>query len=121
MIAFVVEDNIANYVLVREILRPLGWDTVHVMCAGKLNEELANKRPNLIIMDILLPDGDGIELTRELRSKGVDTPIVVMSAHAFADVGMKAIEAGASAFFPKPFDLSELEDIVRSVTSQATA
>lgn len=120
MTALVVEDNEANFILVREILRHLGWRAEQAATAKQLHDILSRFSPDLIVMDISLPDGDGLELTRKLRTDGLKAPIVVMSAHAFAEVRHKAVEAGANAFFPKPFDLSELERIITDITSDRT-
>lgn len=112
MTAIIVEDNEANFLLVRETLTPLGWKVIQVSRCADLRPALKAQPHDLIVMDISLPDGDGIALTRELRESGCRVPIVVMSAHAFSEIKGRALDAGADAFFPKPFDLAELEKIV---------
>lgn len=117
MTAVVVEDNEPSFILVQEILRSIGWEALQVDRAAYMQEILDRVTPNLIIMDISLPDGDGIELTKQIRDDGIKVPIVVMSSYASPEIRNKAMVAGACACYPKPFSLKELEQIITSIVS----
>jgi two-component system, NtrC family, response regulator AtoC len=80
-------------------------------------------RPDTIILDIRLPDGDGLDLLRELKSKNTGTAIIMITAFHDMDTTIKAIKAGAAEYITKPIDVDELEKaILRAlkVTSVAT-
>jgi len=64
--------------------------------------------PAAILMDIAMPDVDGLELCRILRRRGVSCPILVVSARPGHELGRKALEAGADEFIRKPFDNADL-------------
>lgn len=64
--------------------------------------------PAAILMDIAMPEVDGLELCRILRQRGVACPILVVSARPGHELGRKALEAGADEFIRKPFDNADL-------------
>lgn len=111
----IVEDNEDNSLLAEKILNYYGFHTV-VTSHG--NEALAycnTHRPNLILMDLSLPDIDGMEVTRILRKKEEykNLPIIAISAHAMAGIQEMAQEAGLNDFLTKPFLPAELITMIR--------
>ena len=67
----------------------------------------------LVVTDLMLPGRSGIGLTRAIRVLHPDLPIVVISGYATRQNSERALEAGATAFLAKPFDASEMLDLVR--------
>lgn len=83
---------------------------------------LRSLRPDLILMDLGLPDGSGIELSRELKAdpKFEPIPVLAVSAHAMESHRVQALAAGCAAFLTKPIDIHELETAVeRSLDARA--
>ena len=76
-------------------------------------------RPDVIILDIGLPDIDGIEVTRRLRLL-VQTPIIILSVHATESDKIAALDAGADDYLTKPCDLGELLDRIRTAQRRLT-
>jgi len=76
-------------------------------------------QPDVIVLDIGLPDIDGIEVTRRLRPL-VQTPIIILSVHAAESDKIAALDAGADDYLTKPCDLGELLDRIRTVLARAT-
>ncbi len=76
-------------------------------------ELLAEEPADLIISDVMMPDMDGIEMLRELRSTQPDTGIIFMTAYASVDSAREAFKLGADDFIQKPFDVEELKLIVK--------
>jgi DNA-binding response OmpR family regulator len=115
----VVDDDVNLTRLLRAILRTSGFE---VVTCGDSTEGLsvAEKESfNLIILDLRMPVMDGRTFYRELREKGVETPVVIASAY-----GARAAQAelGAQAAIEKPFDPDRLIDTVtRILTSGETA
>ena len=92
---------------VKVVLRQAGFETI---AAGTVREALdraAVHRPDAAILDLLLPDGDGVEICRELRTWS-DMPIIVLSAVGEDDQKVRALEEGADDYVVKPFNPREL-------------
>jgi CheY-like chemotaxis protein len=110
----IVDDNPTNLKLARVILEDAGY-TIHTAAsAGDALASLATLRPHLILMDIQLPDIDGLELTRRLKQdpQHANTPIVALTAYAMKGDRAKAIAAGCDGYITKPIDI---DDLVRTV------
>ncbi|MBN2097686.1 MAG: response regulator transcription factor [Candidatus Omnitrophica bacterium] len=86
-------------------------------CAcGKAGLELAQKeRPDLILLDLLLPDIDGFDVCRELKEKGVDASIIMLTARDQLVDKLKGLELGADDYITKPFSLEELRARIKAV------
>ncbi len=78
----------------------------------------ALRRCRLVVCDLMLPDRDGADLVRDMRRVRPDVPIIVMTGYATSANNERALEAGATAFLPKPFDEEELLAAVRSVLQE---
>lgn len=68
---------------------------------------------DLVLLDVMLPDGDGIELLAERRAAGDDVPAVLLTAREEAELRERADRAGAAAYVPKPFAYADLLEVVR--------
>jgi two-component system KDP operon response regulator KdpE len=106
-IALILEDEREIRQFVRMSLETEGW----LVCeAGTVKQgliEAGTRRPDLVIADLGLPDGDGVDLIRELRTwSGV--PIIVLSARTQESDKVAALDAGADDFITKPFGVAEL-------------
>ena len=102
----VVEDNRVNMYLVCYILEKNGYETVQAD-TGKKGVRLAiEEKPDLILMDILLPDINGLEATKEIRESEVDDkiPIVALTSYAMVGDKEKAMFAGCTGYIEKPID-----------------
>ena len=106
----VVDDVATNRMPLLDLLAPLGFE-VFAADNGQTGVELAQTlRPDLILMDAVMPVMDGLEATRRLRAMPLTqgVPIVIVSAGATADDQRNALEVGANAFVPKPLDMHRL-------------
>jgi two-component system alkaline phosphatase synthesis response regulator PhoP len=74
---------------------------------------------DLILLDIALPGRDGLELLGELRSGGVTTPVLMLTARTEVKVRVEALDLGADDYLPKPFDVSELLARVRALVRRS--
>src|SRR5260221_281393 len=103
----IVEDDPALLRALRITLRARGYD-VRVASAGR--EALAEARhrpPDVVVLDLGLPDLDGTEVIRELRGWS-STPVIVLSGRAGSEDKIGALDAGANDYVTKPFDMEEL-------------
>ncbi|HSW05703.1 two-component system response regulator KdpE [Aquabacterium sp.] len=106
-VVLVLEDEREIRHFVRSSLEAEGWQ-VHE--AGTVKQglvEAGTRRPDLIIADLGLPDGDGVDFIREVRTWSA-VPIIVLSARTHEDEKVAALDAGADDFITKPFGINEL-------------
>jgi signal transduction histidine kinase/ActR/RegA family two-component response regulator len=113
----VAEDNHLNQVLLRAILKKIGQDQIHFTSNG-LDVVTAAKENHydLILMDIQMPKLDGYEATKEIRKAlGDDIKIVGLSANAFEDDKLKAMESGMDEYLEKPIDIDEISKLILAI------
>ncbi len=81
-------------------------------------DRVRQERPDLVILDLMLPGRSGLEVLAELRGHAQtrDTPVIIISAWSHAEEA--AVAAGASRFFPKPFEPDELKIAVRALLDE---
>lgn len=106
----VVDDYVDNRVLLCAWLRAKGFRVVEAQ-DGKEGVLQANRaHPDLILMDLAMPELDGVEATRQIRQRHslANTPIFAVSAFATHDVKVDALAAGCNEVFSKPLDLDSL-------------
>jgi CheY-like chemotaxis protein len=103
-----VEDNDVNRRLAEFLLRSQGYEVREAASAEQAFEILAMERPDLIVMDIQLPDMDGLEVTRRLKEDRLLRNIPVIAVTSFAMTGdeQKAMSAGCIGYLIKPIDKS---------------
>ncbi len=114
-----VEDSAVNQLVTQWTLKRLGYGLQVVPTAREAREAWRREAFDLVLMDIRLPDGDGCDLARELRSSeaaGRRVPIVAMTGSTGPGDRERCIAAGMDEYLPKPLDLGLLCRVVRSLT-----
>jgi two-component system cell cycle response regulator DivK len=103
----IVEDNEKNMKLVRDILQFKGYQTLEAVTGNQGLALAKEKQPDLILMDIQLPDINGIEALRQIRAEPAlsNTPVVAVSASVMPDEQQKIVASGFDAYITKPIDL----------------
>jgi len=111
-----VDDIPQNLRLLDAVLTPQGYTVVTAGTGEDALVKVLSEKPDLILLDIMLPGIDGYEVCRRLRADPATSylPVVMLTASEMAEK-VKAIEAGADDFVPKPFDAQELLARVRSL------
>ena len=87
----------------------------HATTAAQARTMIGRHAPDIVLMDVELPDGDGIELTRELRESAPQTRIVVLTSHNSLSLASRAVAAGAAAFYTKDGSLADLLQVLRTL------
>ena len=108
------DDNVRS-VLVR-CLKILGEGDYDVVGAGDGNAgltEIARQRPDLVLLDLLMPGMSGIEVLQEARGLHGDLTVIVISGYADEELARTALRSGAADFFLKPFRLNTVREQVR--------
>ena len=106
----VVDDVAENRAVAIDMLRPLGFTIVEAVNGYEGLEKARVLQPDLILMDIVMPEMGGLEAMRRLRQgpAGKEVPVIAISASASGDNQASSLAAGANAFLPKPVDLEQL-------------
>jgi CheY-like chemotaxis protein len=115
----IVEDYETNAIALSEYLESEGY---FVEVAGDGNsalEALDSRPPDVVLLDIKLPDMSGLEVLRVLRSKPSSStvPVIAVTAHSMQGDRQRCMEAGATAYLTKPLDLDELRKLVKTVVA----
>jgi two-component system cell cycle response regulator DivK len=114
-LVLIVEDNHRNLELIQDILELRGFRTL-TATSGARGIALAREHdPNLVLMDIQLPDFDGVEALRRLRADSATTriPVIALTAFAMTADRSRFIDAGFDGYLAKPIDVRMLPDLVR--------
>jgi two-component system cell cycle response regulator DivK len=116
-----VEDNEFNRKIVRDLLARTSYRLIEAGDGEKGVTMAQAERPDLIIMDIQLPQLSGLDATRRLRAdpRTAGIPIIVITSFALSGDEQRAMEAGAAAYLAKPYSPRELLRTIRSLAPEA--
>ncbi|EFQ80470.1 MULTISPECIES: response regulator transcription factor [Corynebacterium] len=117
----VVDDEQAVRESLRRSLRFNGYEVLTANDGLEAVETVRAENPELLILDVMMPNMDGLEVCRTLRSEGWDRPILVLTARDGVSDRVAGLDAGADDYLPKPFALEELLARVRSLVRRASA
>jgi two-component system KDP operon response regulator KdpE len=112
-VAVVIEDEPQIRRFVRAALEAEGWQGYEAENCQRGLSETGTRKPDLLVLDLGLPDGDGLELIRDVRGWS-NVPIVVLSARSDEADKIAALDAGADDYLAKPFGVGELLARVRA-------
>ena len=115
----IVEDEVEIRRFVRMALTAEGFEVIEADGVRRGVIEAGTRRPDLVVLDLGLPDGDGVDLIRDLRAWS-DVPIVVLSARSTEGDKIGALDAGADDYLVKPFSAGELLARVRAQLRRRT-
>jgi two-component system cell cycle response regulator DivK len=106
----VVEDNERNMKLVRDVLQASGYRTLEARTGGQGVELAIEHRPDLVLMDIQLPDIDGVEALRQLRANEhtASVRVLALTAQAMEGDRERFLAAGFDDYLSKPIDITDL-------------
>jgi two-component system OmpR family response regulator len=115
----VIEDSAPT----RDLLsRSLGDAGMTVVTAARFATGLRQAMTGefeIVVLDLMLPDGDGLDLCRELRGAGITTPILCLSARSDVSDRVRGLDAGADDYLRKPFALAELHARIRALARRS--
>ena len=119
-LVLIVEDNEKNMKLVRDLLQFKGFRTLEAQTAEGGIALAESFQPNLILMDIQLPDTDGMTALRQLRDapRTAAIPVIALTAFAMKDDSERFLEAGFDGYLAKPISVREFPEQVRRFCEQ---
>src|SRR2546425_12891356 len=110
----VVDDDPMVATTVQRVLRPEGYEVDVALGGGQALEQARAKRPDLVVLDVMMPGIDGLEVCRQLRADG-DLPILMLTARSGTAERVKGLDTGADDYLVKPFAYAELLARVRAL------
>lgn len=116
-----VEDNADNRLLIRRLLTAYGYATIEAENASRAREMLSAHHPDLILMDINMPDEDGYALTNQIRAMPdlASVPIIAITANVMKGDRERTLSAGCDGYIEKPIDIDHfLEQVERFVSQE---
>ena len=115
-----VDDDAAIRTVVAQSLKRAGYCVRTAASLAELRRELERRRPDLLVTDVVLPDGDGLDFAAALSGEA-GLPVIVLSARNTLTTAVRAAEAGAYEYLPKPFDLDALTDAIKAALARSPA
>lgn len=107
----VAEDVESNYLLLKAIIGKI-YNLVHAWDGQQAIDMFNQAQPDLVLMDIKMPEMDGLAATRAIREISKDIPIIALTAFAFDDDRVKALNAGCNDYLTKPLSANLLKETI---------
>jgi two-component system OmpR family response regulator len=115
----VVDDDDSIRDLLTMALDHAGYDVVLAASCIDARNAVEHSRPDLVVLDVMLPDGDGIDLCRRLRTGGLRVPVLFLTAKDATSEKVRGLTVGGDDYLTKPFSLEELVARVRALLRRA--
>lgn len=112
----IVGDKVDSRLILRDMLFPLGFRIFETCSGREAYDRALDLKPDVILMDMIMPQMDGFELTRQLRQRQElqETIIIAVSASAFDQTKAQSLQAGCQTFLPKPIEKKQLLDLLQT-------
>jgi DNA-binding NtrC family response regulator len=111
----IIDDDVATAAGLADVVESWDYQPRTAISLEIARREIATRLPDLVILDLQLPDGSGIELLEELRKEVPALPVVMLTGHATVDTAVEALKMGAEDFATKPVDLVRLKVTLETV------
>ncbi|HAW50395.1 TPA: hypothetical protein DCX16_05560 [bacterium] len=116
----VADDDLNIRTALSEALSEEGYEVIAVGTGGEALKIALEKKLDLLILDIKMPDIHGIDVLKRLRAKGKTLPVIILTAFPAMEKDMEIQLGKISAFISKPFDLEEVKNTVRGIVVEET-
>jgi two-component system response regulator PilR (NtrC family) len=114
----IVDDEASLRDFLSIVFEDEGWRVETAGSVAEARAAVAKSEPDLILCDLMLPDGSGIDLLREVKTATPSIAVVMITAHTSTKSAVEALKAGAFDYIAKPFDIDELKIIVRNAVER---
>jgi two-component system, NtrC family, response regulator AtoC len=114
-VLLVVDDEPGILRLIDRFARKIGFDVNAATTGQEALQKLQTEKAAVALVDLRMPDVDGLEVLRRIRAADPDCQVILMTGHASIDTAIEAIKHGAMDYLSKPFDFDRLEELLRRV------
>lgn len=108
----IVDDEAFTCQDISRFLQMRGYETATANSAGEALSKLLTEKPDLVLLDIRMPEVDGLECLRQIKKLSQDTLVIMVTCITDISIAKKALELGAIDYIIKPFDLDRLETAI---------
>jgi two-component system cell cycle response regulator DivK len=117
----IIEDNVDNYELVRFLLERLDYDTVWARSGREGIDMAKTLRPDLVLMDLTLPEMDGWTATERIKNDPatMHIPVIALTAHTLPGDRKRALDAGCDGYLSKPVNISLFNETIEGTLAKA--
>ena len=109
----IIDDSQFTRTMLKRIVKELGYETIEAVDGQEGLDKIINEKPDLAMTDLLMPGMSGIELLTEVKEKGVDVSVIVVSSNIQDTVKKQCMELGAIEFFNKPPNKEKIQEFLR--------
>ncbi|MDX4050885.1 response regulator transcription factor [Aliarcobacter skirrowii] len=114
----IVEDEIDLANLIKSSIKELFFKVVIAKDGLEAIKKFDSFKPDIIISDIMMPNLNGLEMSKKIKERYSETPIVILSAHSHKEILLEAINLGISKYFIKPFDIEEFIEYLKELSKK---
>jgi two-component system nitrogen regulation response regulator GlnG len=118
-VLLVIDDEASILHAFRKVFRNPGLTVLTAASGGEGLELAARMPPDVVILDLRLPDMSGLDVYRQLREGGVPAPVIFITGHGSSETAIDALNQGAYAYLPKPLELTQIREVVASALADA--
>jgi DNA-binding NtrC family response regulator len=112
---FLLDDEELIVTVLSKSLKKEGYEIYAATETNGIIDKIKSFHPDLLLMDITMPDRNGIDILQEIKRDGLTTPVVMLTADDTADTAVKAMKMGASDYLTKPFNTDEVKIVIRNI------
>jgi len=111
-----IDDSTINNMLMENLLAAHGYETLSVIEGKNVEEYIEEYQPDVIILDLMIPDKSGLEILKDLKAKNVNIPVIVITAMESKEICKKVESFGVTAYHTKPIQSEELIESIQKAT-----
>ncbi|MES2275276.1 MAG: response regulator transcription factor [Bacteroidota bacterium] len=113
-----VEDEMALALIIKDVLKSQGFRVSHVADGAQAYLAYLSQKPDLLILDVMLPGDDGLAIAKKIRVEDKQTPIIFLTARSMPQDVLNGFESGGNDYLKKPFDMDELVVRIKVLLNQ---
>ena len=104
-----IDDSTVNNMLMENLLSTLGYETYSILEGSDVLESIEEFKPDLIILDMMMPNESGLDVLEEIRAQGIDIPVIVVTALRDEALKKRAMQMGVVEYQAKPVKMATLK------------
>jgi two-component system response regulator HydG/two-component system response regulator AtoC len=108
----IVDDELSLRDFLSIVFEQEGWGVKSAASLAEARKAFGEREPDVVLCDLMLPDGSGVEFLREVKAHKSSVPVIMITAHTSTQSAVEALKAGALDYIAKPFDVEELKILV---------